>query len=186
MARVASVNVSNGGVPKRSVEEVLVTAEGVAGDRQRNRRFHGGPDRAVTLYSTERIERLRGEGHPIAAGTTGENLTISGLDWEAVGPGALLRIGEAELEITRYAAPCAQIRGSFRAGDFERIEQKLHPGWSRLCARVLREGRVRVGDVVTVLPAAVGSSPSAAMTEPAATEPPDSAVTPQMADERRS
>jgi MOSC domain-containing protein YiiM len=162
MARVTSVNVSNGGVPKRPVDEAVVTVEGVAGDRQRDRRYHGGPDRAVVLYSAERIERLREDGHPIAAGTAGENLTVSGLDWDAVGPGARFRVGEAEIEITRYAAPCANIRASFHAGDFDRVEQKLHPGWSRLCARVLREGRVRVGDEVTSLAVPAEPSPSAA------------------------
>jgi MOSC domain-containing protein YiiM len=151
MARLESVNVSEGGVPKRNVSEALVTKTGVAGDRQRDLRFHGGTDRAVTLYSAERISSLRGEGHPIAPGSTGENLTLSGLDWEKVVPGARLRVGEAELELTRYAAPCVNVRDSFQGGNFNRISQKTHPGWSRLCARVLREGRVRVGDGVELL-----------------------------------
>ena len=29
-----------------------------------------------------------------------------------------------------------------------RVAQKVHPGWSRLYARVLREGTVRTGDAV--------------------------------------
>ena len=151
MPRVESINVSNGGVPKRPVESTPITASGLADDRQRDLRFHGGPDRAVTLFSAERIELLRAEGHPIAAGTTGENLTLSGLDWEAMTPGVRLRIGAVELLMTRYAAPCANIAGSFVGGDFGRLSQKLHPGWSRLCARVLREGEVRVGDVVEIV-----------------------------------
>ena len=150
MARVESINVSGGGVPKRGVKEALVGKEGVAGDRQRDLRFHGGPERAVTLFSTERIELLRAEGHPIEAGSTGENLTVSGLTWDELAPGTRLRVGETELEITRYASPCANIRGSFADGDFSRISQKAHPGWSRLCARVLEEGLVREGDAVEV------------------------------------
>jgi MOSC domain-containing protein YiiM len=152
MPRLESINVSPGGVPKRGVAEALVTSRGVADDRQRDERHHGGTDRAVTLYCVERISSLREEGHPIAAGTTGENLTLSGLDWDLLAPGARLRVGEAELELTRYASPCANIRASFRDGDFSRISQKVHPGWSRLCARVVREGRVRVGDEVELLP----------------------------------
>ena len=150
MARLESINVSGGGVPKQSVKEALITSAGVAGDRQRDLRFHGGPDRAVTLFSAERIELLRAEGHPIEAGSTGENLTVSGLDWDGIAPGARLRIGQAELEITRYASPCAKIAGSFTGGDFGRLSQKAYPGWSRLCARVLREGLVREGDPVEV------------------------------------
>lgn len=151
MARLESINVSWGGVPKKAVKEALVTKDGLAGDRQRDLRFHGGPERAVTLFSSERIDLLRAEGHPIEAGSTGENLTVSGLEWDKVAPGARLRVGEAELQITRYAAPCANIRGSFVGGDFDRISEKTHPGWSRLCARVLEEGHVREGDTVELV-----------------------------------
>jgi MOSC domain-containing protein YiiM len=120
----------------------------VSGDRQNDRRFHGGPDRAVTLFSQERIDLLRAEGHSIQPGSTGENLTVSGLDWDALVPGIRLRVGEAELEITRYASPCAKISGSFIGGNFKRLAQDVHPGWSRLCAKVVTEGTVRPGDGV--------------------------------------
>lgn len=153
MARLESINVSDGGVPKGPVSEAQVTKDGVAGDRQRDLRYHGGPDRAVTLFSTERIDLLRAEGHPIAIGSTGENLTLSGLDWEGLGPGARLRVGEVELEITSYTSPCRNLVASFVGGDFKRIAQKVHPGWSRLCARVVEEGKVRVGDGVLVVTA---------------------------------
>ena len=64
-----SINVSRGGVPKTSVFEALVTEHGVDGDRQHDLRHHGGPDRAVSLFSLELIQALQREGHPIAAGT---------------------------------------------------------------------------------------------------------------------
>ena len=47
------INVSDGGVPKRPVLEARVTKTGVEGDRQRNLNVHGGPDRAVCLFSHE-------------------------------------------------------------------------------------------------------------------------------------
>ena len=78
---VHQISVSDGGVPKRPVFEARVTAQGVAGDRQRNVKVHGGPDRAVCLYSLELIEALKQEGHPIAPGSSGENFTLAGLDW---------------------------------------------------------------------------------------------------------
>jgi MOSC domain-containing protein YiiM len=137
-------------VPKSPVPAAALRAGGVEGDRQRDLRYHGGPERAVSLYSRERIEQLRGEGHPIAPGTTGENLTLSGIDWDRMVPGVRLRVGEALLELTKYAAPCQNIAGSFRGGDMTRISHKLHPGWSRLYARVLREGRVQPGDPVEI------------------------------------
>lgn len=146
---VVSVNVSPGGVPKLPVSSARVSATGAEGDRQRNLEFHGGLDRALCLYSLERIEALQREGHPIAPGTTGENLTIGGLDWDLVVPGATLRIGDLTVEITAYASPCTTIRPSFADGNSNRISQKKHPGWSRVYARVRGEGVIRVGDVAT-------------------------------------
>lgn len=150
---VVGVHVNpEGGVPKRPVDQALVTAGGVAGDRQRDLKHHGGPDRAVCLFSLERIEALVAEGHPIAPGTTGENLTVSGLDWDRLGPGDRLAVGDdVVLEITAPATPCRVIAGSFAGGQFTRISAKLHPGWSRLYARVLREGLVRERATVCLL-----------------------------------
>ena len=148
--RLESINASRGGVPKRSMFEALVTEAGLDGDRQRDLRFHGGPDRAIVLFSLDVIRALQREGHAIAAGSTGENLTVSGLDWQAIGPGTVLRIGEVRLLITKYTSPCEKIAFSFLAHDSTRISQKLHPGWSRLNARVLAGGLVTVGDAVEI------------------------------------
>ncbi|MGI8510206.1 MAG: MOSC domain-containing protein [Gemmatimonadaceae bacterium] len=147
---VTAVNVSGGGVPKLGVGHAAISAAGVAGDRQRDRKHHGGPDRAVCLYSLEVIEALRREGHPITPGSAGENLTVSGLPWDRIVPGAQLRLGSTTLEVTSYTVPCKFIRESFVDGKFERISQKTNPGWSRVYARVLVPGEVSVGDSVAV------------------------------------
>lgn len=153
LGRVIQVNVNpHGGVPKYPVSAVELTAEGVAGDKQRDLRFHGGPTRAVSLFAIERIAALRAEGHPITSGSTGENLTVTGLDWDTLNVGDRLRVGDwVELELTGYAAPCSNIADSFADGNFSRISQKLHPGWSRIYARVLAPGEVCPGDVIEVL-----------------------------------
>ncbi len=151
-AYVHRINVSRGGVPKLPVAEARLTRTGLVGDRQAKPFIHGGPERALSLYSLELIERLRVEGHPIRPGTAGENVTISGLDWSRLAPGSRLAIGEeAVVEITKYANPCPTITASFAGGDFKRISQKLRPGESRLYARVLREGVIRAGQPVRVL-----------------------------------
>jgi MOSC domain-containing protein YiiM len=117
VGRVVQINLSDGGVPKLPVAEARVTRNGVAGDRQRYTAFHGGPDRAVSLFSLEVIERVRAEGHPIEPGSTGENVTVAGLDWRLLAPGSRLAVGdEVVLEITGYAAPCATIKASFAGG----------------------------------------------------------------------
>ena len=154
-----SINTSNGGVPKLAVSEARVTVNGVAGDRQRDRRYHGGPDRAVCLYSLEIIQALQAEGHPIGFGSAGENLTVSGVDWGIVVPGRCMRVGQVLLELTKYANPCSNLVPYFRDGAFTRISQKIHPGSGRLYARVLEEGVVRIGDTVDVQDASSTDNP---------------------------
>jgi MOSC domain-containing protein YiiM len=148
---VHQINVSDGGVPKHPLFEAKIMKQGVEGDRQRNLKVHGGSDRALCLFSLEQIERLQDEGHPIDAGSAGENLTLAGLEWEKLGPGAQLSIGpDVRLEVTSYCAPCDLNAQWFRDGEFSRISQKKNPGWSRLYARVLAEGIVRPGDAVAI------------------------------------
>jgi MOSC domain-containing protein YiiM len=150
--RIVQISVSPGGVPKRPVASARVTTMGVQGDAQRNRRHHGGPERALCLFSEERIRALRAEGHPIQPGSIGENLTIEGIDWSRVTPGICLQLGDDVVaEITRYTSPCFNIRASFRDGDESRVSQKRHPGDSRVYARVLREGTITTGDPVRLL-----------------------------------
>jgi MOSC domain-containing protein YiiM len=55
------------------------------------------------------------------------------------------------LEISSFTKPCKTIRESFLEGHFVRISEKLHPGWSRVYARVLAEGQIRIGDKVEVV-----------------------------------
>lgn len=147
--QVSGIQVSDGGVPKRSLSQGEVTWDGLLGDRQRNLKYHGGRDRALCLWSLEVITTLQREGHPISPGSTGENLTLAGLDWGVLLPGARLQIGaEVEVEITDYAAPCRTIAHCFLQRKYGRISQKQYPGMSRLYGRVLHLGRVELGDAV--------------------------------------
>lgn len=154
-AHIFQLSISNGGVPKHAVREATVTPTGFEGDRQANTRFHGGPLRALCLYPLEQITKLQGEGHPIYPGSIGENVTVVGLDWSQIVPGARLALGdEVQIEITSYTAPCKNIGASFRAADYDRISQKTHPGEARVYARILRTGRLVTGQKISVLEAA--------------------------------
>ncbi|MGH8951818.1 MAG: MOSC domain-containing protein [Acidimicrobiia bacterium] len=152
MAHLHQINVSQGGVPKLPVDNALIDEGGVVGDRQADRVHHGRPEQALCLYSLEVIEELRREGHPIAPGSAGENLTLAGLDWAALGPDARLRIGSGvEIEVTWFTTPCDKNAGWFLDGKFSRMSNSLHPGSSRLYARVLRGGSVKTGDEVELV-----------------------------------
>lgn len=150
--QVRQLNASGGGVPKLPVEAVNVTRTGMVGDRQRDREHHGRPWQALCLWSAEVIDALAAEGHPIGYGSAGENVTISGIEWSTLRPGAWLRIGEALLETTPYAVPCRKNAPWFLGGDFGRMAHERQPGVSRIYAQVRSGGPVTVGDPVIVEP----------------------------------
>jgi len=152
--RLFQINISRGGVPKLATATTELTVDGLDGDKQTNLKYHGGPDRAVCLYSLEKIIELQNEGNPIRPGSIGENLTISGIEWSLIAQGDRLLIGErAMIEITKYAVPCSNIIGSFANGNPNRISQKLYPGWSRLYAKVLAAGTLEAGQTVRLIKA---------------------------------
>jgi MOSC domain-containing protein YiiM/GNAT superfamily N-acetyltransferase len=151
--RLLQVNVSAGGVPKLPVPHARVTRFGVEGDRQREATVHGGPHRAVSILGIEAIHRVAAEGHPIAPGTTGENLTVSGFDVSALPVGTRLAIGdEVVLELAWPANPCRTIRHSFSELRFGRLSVTAHPADSRMYARVVSEGSVRPDDPIRIIP----------------------------------
>jgi MOSC domain-containing protein YiiM len=154
VGRIVQLSVSAGGVPKRGVAEARVTRLGLEDDGHRDTEHHGGPDRAVCLFSLEAIQALAAEGHAIIPGAIGENLTTQGVDWARVVPEAYLLLGERVLlQVTRYTSPCFNIAPMFVGREFRRVSQKRHPGWSRVYARVLAEGRLRTGDGVRIVSA---------------------------------
>jgi len=146
--RIFQINASaEGGVPKHALREAQVDSLGIVGSRVAHPDIHGGPERALCLYSLERILALQAEGHPLFPGSIGENITTVNLDWEQIGLGACLRLGEqVVVQVTRYTSPCETIATSFVEGRYDRISQKRHAGWSRVYARVLQPGRIQVGD----------------------------------------
>jgi MOSC domain-containing protein YiiM len=149
---VASIHASGGGVPKLPVQGANVGWRGIEGDRQRTRKHHGRVWQALCIWSIECIDCLVEEGHPIAPGCAGENLTLRGIDLATLRPGTLVQVGDVVCEISVPALPCSKIIPYFTGGDFLRVHHELHPGWSRLYATVVRPGDVEIGDPVVVEP----------------------------------
>jgi MOSC domain-containing protein YiiM len=151
VGHVAQINLSGGGVPKLPVDAVAVDYAGIIGDTQASRQHHGRPWQALSLWSTDVIERLHAEGHPVRPGSAGENLTISGLEWSGIRPGMLLQIGQVICEISCYTMPCTKIAESFSDRDHTRIDYRRGSD-SRVYATVVVPGQIATGDEVTVEP----------------------------------
>ena len=158
---LSQINISDGGLPKLAVEGPLeLTRTGVPGDRQRNLKYHGGPDKAVLMIASEVVDALAAKGFTVGYGSMGENLTVSGLDpanWRA---GQRYRVGQdAEIELTTLRAPCANLYSygkqigkqlydnAARAGDI------ASPVWARggFYARVVRPGWIGPGAPVVLI-----------------------------------
>jgi len=153
--RVLQVNVTRTGVPREPVAEARVTKLGLEGDRHKAPTVHGGPHRAVSLFGIEAIRRVATEGHPIRPGSVGENLTTEGIELSLLPTGTRLAVGEdVLLEISAPAMPCNLIEDAFHDRRSGRISILRFPSDSRMYARVLREGTVRPGDAIRVLPPA--------------------------------
>ena len=80
---------------------------------------------------------------------TGENITVSGIDWASLRPGSQMVIGDVPVLITAHATPCSKIASSFADRDSNRILHGKHRGWSRLYAQPLAEGTIEIGDPIT-------------------------------------
>jgi MOSC domain-containing protein YiiM len=147
---VVQINVSDGGVPKSAVAAGRIGWRGLDADRQAHRIHHGRPFQALCVWSAEVIAELAAAGHPIAPGCAGENLTVTGLDWSSMRPGALVVMGSALLEISYPAVPCTEQGQWFDDGDFSRLSHDSHPDWARWYAWVRRPGEVATGDGVVL------------------------------------
>ncbi len=146
--KVVQLSISNGGMPKRAVAETEITRDGLPGDWQKNRKYHGGPDRAVCLFSAELYDWLRKDhGLDLIPGSVGENVTTSGLELMSMQPGDQLSIGEAVIEITGIRVPCQSLK--IWHVDLHKII-KGRSGW---VAKTVSPGMARTGDRVEYLSA---------------------------------
>ena len=143
---LTQVNVSEGGMPKLPVPAAKVARDGVEGDWQKNRKYHGGPNRAVCIFSEELYEWLRDKGIDLKNGSVGENFTTRGLELNQLNKGDRLRIGDAcIIEITDVRIPCSSLK------KWDADLPELIVGRSGWVAKVIEEGEVKPGDSIEMV-----------------------------------
>ena len=130
---------------------VAVRALNLDGDRQADLSVHGGPDKAVYVYPREHYDYWRRElpDMELPFGMFGENLTVEGLDEEAVSIGDRFRVGSAEVIVTQPRMPCYKLGLKFGRDDI--LKRFLESERTGFYFRVLREGEVAAGDAITLL-----------------------------------
>lgn len=127
--------------PMKNVNSVTATAgSGIAGDR-----YEGSKHRQVSVQSLEEIALAEAEiGRSLDAVQTRRNITLAEGRFDRT-PGALLTIGDVELEVVRDAAPCKLLEDEFGKG----AKLALHKRAGVIC-RVLTSGTITVGDSAIV------------------------------------
>jgi len=141
MGRLLGIFTSNGGVPKLPVESAQIDANGIFGDACNNKKHHGGPMKAICVLENELLVKLQSEGHPIQAGTTGENILVEGYNLEV---GKVFDVGKVRLEVVSDATPCWKIADSFTEGDYSRMSHEKFPGDTRWYCKVLNTGVISI------------------------------------------
>jgi MOSC domain-containing protein YiiM len=130
------------------IGRVAVGREGLQGDRQADRRVHGGPEKALHHYPQENLQRLA-EAFPdiasqLQAGALGENISTRGADESAVCIGDVFALGTARVQLCQPRTPCWKIEARHGIEGMTRyIAERGICGWYY---RVLAPGEVQNGD----------------------------------------
>lgn len=147
-ARVGELRTAFG---KRPVAgPVRVGFEGLDGDAQADRRYHGGPEMAVLAYSSDHYPSWRAElsWPELPLGGFGENLSVAGASEETACIGDVWRAGTAAMQISAPRNPCHKIADYWgRPELLELVLRRERFGWY---LRVREEGELRAGSEVTL------------------------------------
>ena len=124
---------------------VTLTPSGFEGDVQADRRYHGGPDKAVCCYPLEhRPDWEALVGGPLPHGAFGENLATEGLLEAELHVGDVFLAGTATVQVSQPRGPCFKLGARWGKRSLPaRMAKELRSGWY---LRVLRAGRVQAGD----------------------------------------
>lgn len=126
--------------------QVWLGAEDLEGNYATDRRYHGGPDKAVCCYASEHYPVVRaflGKAE-VNYGAFGENFTLSGLIEDSVCCGDQFQVGDAVVEVSQPRQPCINLARRMERKDFpEWIVSNGVTGWYM---RVIKQGNVASGD----------------------------------------
>ncbi len=124
---------------------------GLAGDGQANKKHHGGPDKAVCVYSLNHYDYWQNQLGKLdfRPGAFGENLTVDGWIETDVCLGDTWRIGSAKFQISQPRQPCATLARRWGVKDLaNQVQQNGYTGWY---LRLLTEGTIEAGEEVELI-----------------------------------
>jgi MOSC domain-containing protein YiiM len=140
------------GIYKTPVEgAVMLRTLNLDGDRQADLTVHGGVSKAVYVYPVEHYGYWRDQlpDTELPLGMFGENFNTEGLDESTLNIGDRFRIGETEVMVTEPRMPCYKLGIKFGRSDI--LRRFLASGRTGFYLSVLREGKVKAGDLIELL-----------------------------------
>ena len=130
---------------------VALSSTNLAGDGQADLTVHGGPDKAVCVYSADHYPFWR-EQLGVAdcgPGWFGENFSVEGHGEKDVAVGDTYQIGTAVVQISQPRAPCSKLGRRWNRLDMPKLVlQSGRTGWY---LRVLESGDVECGDTLALI-----------------------------------
>ncbi|WP_219837483.1 MOSC domain-containing protein [Paenibacillus sp. R14(2021)] len=135
------------GINKKAVvgKSLPLSFTGLAGDAQGDLVNHGGPDKAVCVYSADHFPYWQQKWkRPVAAGAFGENFTVTGLTEESLCIGDQVSVGQALLQVSQPRQPCYKLGMKHGLPSLQLDVQQN--GYTGFYFRVLAEGEIAQGD----------------------------------------
>lgn len=137
------------GIGKKARPGALWLAlDGLEGDEQGDRVYHGGPEKALHHYAAEHYPYFHAwypdSPVPWLAGAFGENVSTLGMSEREVHVGDVFRVGRTLVQVSQGRQPCFRVNLRFARPDAALVLQASgRTGWYY---RVLREGWLEAGD----------------------------------------
>ncbi len=130
---------------------VRLAAENLDGDQQADLRVHGGPDKAVCVYSADHYPYWREQlgVQECGPGWFGENFSVEGQNEGTVSIGDTFRVGTAIVQVSQPRAPCSKLGRRWNRLDMPKLV--IGAGRTGWYLRVVEPGQVERGQHVTLL-----------------------------------
>ena len=141
------------GIFKSAVDKAQVSTEGLVGDMQADRRFHGGSEKALHQFAQSSYRKII-EAYPeltdtAVKGSIGENFSCATLCDDTVFIGDIYQFGTAIIQVSQPRNPCWKINYRYQVELLSNyIAEHAISGWYY---RVLQEGNVQVDDELKLL-----------------------------------
>jgi MOSC domain-containing protein YiiM len=133
-------------------DPIYLGPDGLEGDEQADRNFHGGPEKAVLHYALGNYDAWLRDGGDAASfqpGAFGENILSRDLDETNVCLGDVFEIGSAVVQVSQPRQPCFKLNHRFQSpGMARRVQETGRTGWYY---RVITPGTIVAGNGIRLV-----------------------------------